>query len=102
MIYFQNGDVLIFAENQLPEGLFKLDHGTLAYGEKTGHHHTLYDGDFEQYEDSRTKVRYLRVITPCNLKHQEHKPITIDPGIYRIGIVREMDHFSEEIRRVAD
>lgn len=101
-MYFQQGDVLLTKFDFTATGLTKLNHGTLVFGVATGHHHTLFDGEYEQYENSETKDRYVRIVTPCNLKHQEHKTIPIDVGLYKISIVREYDHFSEEIRNVQD
>jgi len=44
----------------------------------------------------------LRVVNPVLLKHQEHSPIKLPPGDYKIGIQREYDPFEQIIREVAD
>ena len=36
------------------------------------------------------------------LRHEEHKPVHIPKGTWRIGIVQEYDPFEQEARRVAD
>lgn len=98
-MFFQQGDVIV-AKIEKVKGK-KLDHLTLATGEKTGHHHTITKGDAELYEEKGTL--YLRVNSEeAILSHQEHKPITIEKGDYEIGIVQEYDHFAEEARRVSD
>lgn len=74
---------------------------TLAKGEKTGHHHTITEGDAELYEENG--ILYLHVKSEnATLTHQEHNPIIIEEGNYQIGIVREYDHFAEEAHIVAD
>lgn len=95
----QQGDVLIKKVETIKGK--KLKHLTLAQGEKTGHHHTITEGEAELYEENG--VLYLRVKSEeATLTHQEHKPIVIEKGDYEIGIVQEYDHFTEEARRVED
>jgi len=84
----------------------------LAYGEVTGHAHTLDPTKVEFYElsdefkalhdipDAATG-RHLRVLETVNLVHEEHGPITLEPGDYFTGIQIEYDE-QEEWRRVAD
>jgi hypothetical protein len=100
-----HGDVLLFGEESLPidfDSMPKVQDHCLAHGEATGHHHKLVSGDFDLRECPKTKVKYLKVVTPTMLKHQEHSPIEINPGIFRIGIQREYDPFAKKIREVAD
>lgn len=95
----QQGDVLIKKVDSIKGN--KLNHLTLAKGEKTGHHHTITEGECELYEENG--VLYLRVNSDkATLTHQEHLPVEIEKGNYQIGIVREYDHFLEESRQVAD
>jgi hypothetical protein len=98
-----HGDVLLFSESEPEwfESSKKIDDGILALGEHTGHCHKLF-GNFDLRENPVTKERHLRLVEPCLLKHQEHAPIEIAPGSYRIGTAKEYDHFSEEIRKVTD
>lgn len=35
-------------------------------------------------------------------KHEEHKPVSLGKGIWKVGIVREYDPFEEEARKVRD
>lgn len=102
MSYRQQGDTLYHRE-EIPKGAKKteLKGGVVQYGEATGHKHAL-DGDGYEYFETPKKERYLRVATPTMLRHEEHAPIEIPPGEYRIGIVREYDHFAEEARNVVD
>lgn len=73
---------------QKPSGSRDLcEHGrmTLAHGEATGHHHTVYAdaetetlprADFFEEPDGR---RVLLALAPCQLRHQEHGTLVIDP-----------------------
>ena len=38
----------------------------------------------------------------ATLKHEEHKPLSLPPGLYRTRIVREFDHLSQRTRNVVD
>lgn len=103
MEYLQQGDCLFFKEAAIPENFVKIEHSNVVqHGEATNHSHALYDGDFEFYQEPKTKERYLKIVEPTMLKHEEHKAFKIDPGVYRIGIVREYDHWMEESRAVID
>lgn len=85
----------------------KQEHGgsfVLAYGEATGHHHTLTVpsvDDMEIYKcaDGGFIVRLKKDGT---LTHPEHKPLTIPAGTWRQRIEREKDWFSLSVHRVVD
>lgn len=105
--YALHGDVIIFGEDNLPKNFNKMpkvEDACLAYGEMTGHAHKLVGekASFDLRECPKTKVRYLKVVAPIMLKHQEHSPIEINPGQYRIGIQQEYDPFEKLVRQVAD
>ncbi len=98
-MFFQQGDVLITKVSEIKGN--KLNHLILAKGEKTGHCHTITEGDAELYEYEGTM--FLRVNSKeAVLTHQEHDTIVIPKGDYKINIVREYDHFSEEAKKVQD
>jgi hypothetical protein len=95
----QQGDVLIEKVSEIKGK--KLNHLTLAEGEATGHHHTVTKGEAELYEYEGTL--FLNVKSDeAVVTHQEHKAVTLPKGKYKIGRVREYDHFSEEARQVRD
>lgn len=98
-MFYQQGDVIIQRVKEVNGN--KLNHLTLAVGEATGHHHTITEGEAELYEIEGTL--FLKVKSEkATLTHQEHNPIVIEKGDYKIGIVREYNHFAEEARRVVD
>lgn len=108
MEYFQQGDVLIKPIEKLPtEKSEFVETGVLAYGEVTGHSHKISDYDVESDNPSVEVLKilgslYVVAKKEWTVRHEEHHPIVVPPGTYKIGIVREYDHFSEEARSVAD
>jgi hypothetical protein len=44
----------------------------------------------------------MRAPTGTEVVHEEHRAFSVPPGTYRIGAVREYDHFAEEARSVLD
>lgn len=101
-----HGDVIL-TNHELPsdfESMPVVEDSCLAHGEATGHMHKIFgpEDSFSLREDVKTKVKYLKVVKPVSLKHQEHSPIVLPPGGYRIGIQREYDPFEKLSRQVAD
>ena len=70
----------------------------LAYGEATGHHHSLKASVGNLFE--REQKRYLRMDIEAPLEHQEHAPILIPAGTYQVVIQREYEPAG--IRNVLD
>jgi hypothetical protein len=100
LIYWQQGDVLI-GQCEIPKEALQIDTNVLQEGEHTGHAHRLFEGDFKVFE-TPSKEKYLRIVTPTMLRHEEHKQIALNPGDYKIGIVEEYDPFSKMTRQVVD
>ena len=96
---FQQGDVLI-QETDERRGK-KLNHRILAKGEATGHAHRVSEGDVTLYQQKG--ILFLRVNSNvATVVHEEHLPLVIPQGDYKISRVREYDHFAEEVREVTD
>ena len=72
----------------------------LAEGEATGHHHSVaVMPDVEMFE--RDGTLYLRIAREdVKVEHQEHAPIDLPVGVYRVG--RQREYHPEAIRQVAD
>jgi hypothetical protein len=102
----RQGDVLLLPVKKHVEGGKVATHRelTLALGEETGHHHTLYPTVpgaviVERILDGQ---RYVELEEAWNLRHQTHGPHVITPGRYRVIIERERDPFLDALRRVVD
>lgn len=74
---------------------------TVALGEKTGHHHTLY-GDIPMKMFKFNDKIYLEVLEEVSLKHQEHDHFKVKPDLYEIEIEQEFDYFLKQARAVKD
>lgn len=79
----------------------------LAYGEVTGHAHEVVAETKAiegvppaQLFEEPDGTRYLFVDRPCSLIHQEHGPIALKTGCYKV--TRQREYSPEEIRLVAD
>jgi len=102
---YRQGDVLLIPINDAGVGAssslkVKPVNGRiiLAFGEATGHHHSLKANVGSLFE--RDQKRYLRMDIEAPLEHQEHGAILIPRGTYQVIIQRE--YSPEAIRNVQD
>ena len=107
MFILQQGDVVFHAVGALPtiKTRKKAKGGlvTFALGEATGHHHSaVATPGLNLYEDDFGVLWCSVPEDGVTVKHQEHKPVTLKEGNYRIGIVQEVDHLADEVRQVRD
>ena len=100
---YRQGDVLLLLVASIPpeatEG--KRDGGriVLAYGEVTGHAHTIETDTATPFITPDGEL-YIVVDEVSELVHQEHAAIALEPGAYRV--VRQREYSPEAIRNVAD
>lgn len=103
MLNYRHGDVGL-VKAAIPAEAKSTNKKTLAYGEKTGHHHSVAEADIEGAEIFEAGDQmFLRVTAEggISITHQEHGPIQVAPGDYEVRIAREYDE-EEDWRRVAD
>jgi hypothetical protein len=89
-LHFRQGDVLLIAVDALPEGATAESRSgriVLAEGEVTGHAHAIAEPDARSY--THGGQRYLLTRSVAQLVHEEHGPIAVPPGTWRIVIQRE-------------
>ena len=103
----QQGDVLLQQIERLPAGAVRQpQHGRLilARGEKTGHSHSVQSDKATLWSLTRDGVAelYLEVQEPVVVVHDEHKPLPVPAGIYKVGRVREYDYVAEMERQIVD
>lgn len=73
----------------------------LAYGEVTGHAHAIAEDTAALWETAVGMTnRLLEVTKEVVLRHEEHDPITIKPGLFEI--VRQREYAPEAVKIVAD
>ena len=97
---YRHGDVLIEQVDSLPARRDKLQHAILAHGEVTGHSHRIQEiDDVDLYWTPQGLFVHVRGTT-ATVVHQEHDPITLSTGYYRVW--RQREYSPEAIRVVRD
>lgn len=100
MQWFQQGDVLIKPVRKVPRMAKRLKMSILAQGEASGHHHSASGENVTTW--IAQGMIFLDAPNGAKVCHEEHLPIEVPPGVYKIEIVREYDHFSDEVHEVLD
>lgn len=98
---YRQGDVLVERITTIPTEAVKQEPKgriILALGEATGHHHSL-DMDAADWW-KLGEEQFLNVAKAATVTHQEHGPIELSPGRYRV--IRQREYSPEAIRNVAD
>lgn len=106
MDMIRQGDILLVRDDGAKHGdeLPRENGGVvLAYGEATGHLHQFHEPHVTMYAPkAKSTDRVLKVVgNVAYLKHEEHAPIRIEPGTYRVVRQREWTD-ADEPRVVAD
>jgi hypothetical protein len=91
----RQGDVLFTRIAELPEGLTQRKSQVIVEGEATGHHHSLVAG--RVLEDAQGYL-FLEVLQATQVVHQEHHPISLEPGCYRV--TRQREYLAPDIDRM--
>ncbi|TGE27558.1 hypothetical protein [Hymenobacter metallicola] len=97
---YRHGDVLLAPVAALPAGSVPRTGLVLAHGEHTGHSHRIREfGAASLYVYGQEL--YLLVSAPsATLVHEEHRPIELPVGVYRVWQQRE--YTPSAIRTVVD
>lgn len=96
---WRHGDVLIATVQAIPEQAKKRIQPILAYGEVTGHCHRIEHATDAEVLEYRNAL-FLRVFVPTRIVHEEHHPISLPPGTYRVWQQRE--YTPQAIRTIRD
>jgi hypothetical protein len=99
----RQGDVLLVKVSEVPDGAVptvpKAGRYVLAEGEVTGHAHVIVaQPGVEAY--ALAEALFFRVNAPVEVVHEEHDPVTLVTGIWRM--VHQVEYTPERIRRVLD
>jgi hypothetical protein len=100
----EQGDILLIRVDELPAGVKKRVDRTLAFGETSGHHHTLTGGTIYGVM-SQTQWVVVNDEKGVDLEHQpvpglEHNTVHIPKGIWLVPVQVEDD--GEKERRAMD
>jgi hypothetical protein len=98
----RQGDVLLISVDEIPANSELLPRDAsnrvvLAYGEATGHAHALHDSGVQMLRAANAD-EFLRVTETAFLRHEEHKHISVPPGLYRV--VRQREYAPETRSRL--
>jgi len=96
---WRHGDVLIAGVEAIPPEARRCQSVVLAYGEVTGHSHRVEEPEKGEMWDYRGE-RFLKLTASTRIVHEEHQPISLAAGIYRVWQQRE--YTPEAIRRLLD
>lgn len=91
---FRHGDVFLQAVAAPSVPLYRQPHTTLAHGEVTGHSHRIAEAGAAALfgltpQPQEGAERFLQVTAPATLIHEEHAPIRLETGWYRVWQQRE-------------
>jgi hypothetical protein len=96
------GDVTFIPVKDIPKGFNRIHDGILARGESSGHSHRvaiLEDAELYQMDGKM----FLSVgDNGVSIVHEEHAPVTLDPGNYEVHIDQSFDYSVQALRNVAD
>lgn len=114
-VSYQQGDVILRPISKLPEGYELTEDKVLQEGETTGHKHQFLDTKavsvyaltggqpLNQGDTIHLGIGKVVIVRKqTELTHEEHKPISLPPGVYEMDLVREYDYDKEETARVLD
>lgn len=91
----RQGDVLFTKVDALPDGLDRSKSDIIVEGETTGHAHRLESG---VVWCNVLGAMYLEVVRASRIVHEEHNPIVLEPGIYRV--TRQREYVAPDIERM--
>lgn len=102
---WRHGDVLIAQVDAIPASATVTTRSILVCGEMTGHAHRLETpANATIYTDvgntTGMGVLYLLVMSTVQIIHEEHHPISLQPGTYRVWQQRE--YTPQAIRNIYD
>lgn len=100
MSQYRQGDVLLIECDAVPKDVKKHAGTVVATGEATGHRHRFEDEGAVALFDAPDGDMYAEVSADTALVHEEHGPIPVKPGVYRVR--RQREYTPAEIRRVSD
>ena len=96
------GDVDIVRLDDLPADAKPTERRIVAYGEATGHNHTVV-GECDAYEVSDGLVFVVAPETEVQMVHTaDHDPEVITPGIWFVPFDSQVEYDGENERKVMD
>lgn len=101
----RHGDLDLIPVDGLPAGAKRGKSNILAFGEVTGHHHTVQTLERKplMFHTATDGKQYVEVTEDgATLDHPEHGILPLGRGVYRKEIEKEYNPFEDKIREVQD
>jgi hypothetical protein len=100
VMMWRHGDVMIATVDSLPATAKLRPDVILARGEITGHMHRVESASTAELWELDGQV-YIKVVADtARIVHEEHKPVTLPRGLYRVWQQRE--YTPQKVRPVYD
>ena len=97
---WRQGDVLIAVHQEVPANAKLREGGLLVEGEITGHSHRVEVPSTAEVRELDGQL-YIKVVAKiARIVHEEHKPIELPFGLYRIW--RQREYTPGRVRSVQD
>ncbi len=98
----RQGDILLIEVDSLPSDAVDISPEErrifLAASDRSGQSHGVAASAVQlfavypvPFDHASPQERFLRVLKPCALEHDEHSPLPLKPGIYRVVKQRRLD-----------
>ncbi|WP_422928997.1 hypothetical protein [Singulisphaera sp. PoT] len=100
MALYRHGDLLVESVKAIPADATRLHHLVLAEGELTGHSHRIAEPDAAELFQTMEGLHLIVRSESATLVHQEHGPIPLPSGTYRVW--RQREYSPREILTVRD
>lgn len=97
---WRHGDVLIAAVESVPKHAKPMPSAILAHGEVTGHSHRIAQPEAVNLWSVGDTIFLQVVEQSAELIHEEHAPIDLPQGLYRVW--RQREYTPTAIIRVSD
>lgn len=91
---YRQGDIFIESVDKLPKSLKKRKTNVILYGEATNHSHRLLSGTIYDGKDGI----YLDIFKKTKIVHDEHGPIDLPKGKYKVS--RQVEYVMKDMTRV--
>lgn len=94
-VQYRQGDVLLISCDALPTSARAIaplgERVILAHGEVTGHAHTMNADRVRYFREDGSGNGFIQVHgrASVDLLHQEHAPVSVEPGLYEVRRQRE-------------
>jgi hypothetical protein len=96
---FRQGDLLFIPCQEIPKDAVEQPDGIVARGESTGHMHRIADTQRAMLYMLLGNM-YIKARYETEVKHEEHKPIILPPGEWKIK--RQREYQPDGWKQVAD